>query len=268
MQSKVKRRDDCWVIAYEGDTTGLMPGPLPEVMEALRNGAKEIILNLSDLRFLNPTGVKAFKESLDAARKREVNFGIAAPQPQVRRALKLAGLVPQIPIYFSENEAIANLELVDYRDSAAMEAADRLLICQKKIPIAGALRDALKKHPSNPYFRLKPVRDLKEAMEVLLRERVDCILIGTDFSLVHVTEFIEAVGTDKRLPAIPILVVAPEEDLESAELMIRNGAHEILRYPFHPVEVVVRLQTLISHLKDHRPYQPPEKAVHPRGWKA
>lgn len=268
MQAKVKKKDHYWVISYEGDSTGLMPGPLPEVLDALRSGAHEIIINLSDLRFLNPIGVKALKESLDAARQREVNLGIASPQPQVRRALKLGGLVPMIPVYFSENEAIANLDLVDYQISAAREGTDRLLVCQKKLPIAGSLREAFKRHPTKPHFRLKPVRDLDKAMEVLLEERIDCILIDSSFPLFQVTKFIETVGTDDRLPSIPILVVARDQELESAELMIRNGAHDVLRFPFLPVEVVVRLQTLISHLKDHRPFQPPEKVVQPRGWKA
>jgi anti-anti-sigma factor len=268
MQAKVKKKDHYWVISYEGDTTGLMPGPLPEVIDALRSGAHEIILNLSDLRFLNPNGVKALKESLDAARQREVNLGIASPQPQVRRALKLGGLVPLIPIYYSENEAIANLDLIDYQTSATRDATDRLLICQKKIPIAGSLREAFKKHPTKPRFRLKPIRDLDAAMEVLFEERIDCILIDSSFPLFQVTKFIETVGTDDRLPSIPILIVAQDRDLGNAELIIRNGADEVLRFPFHPVEVVVRLQTLISHLKDHRPFQPPSKVVQPRGWKS
>jgi len=268
MQAKVKRRDDSWIISYEGDTTGLMPGPLPEVLDVLRSGAHEIILNLTALKYLNPNGIKAINESVEAARAREANIGIACPQPQVRRALKLSGLAPKIPIFFSENDAIAHLGLVDYQTTAAQESTDRLLICQKSLPLAGALRQALKEHPLKPHFRMIPCRDMDRAMKTLLEERVDCIVIESTFPMYQVTSFIEKAETDKRLPAIPILVVATDGTLAEAELMIRSGAHEILRYPFRPVEVVVRLQTLISHLKDHRPYHPPEKVVQPRGWKA
>lgn len=268
MQAKVTRRDHYWVVSYEGDTVGIMPGPLPEVLTALQEGAHEIILNLSRLRYLNPNGVKALRESLTAAREREANLGIAAPRPQVRRALKLSGLTPDIPIYFSELEAVSKLDLVDYQDTARQELTDRLLICQKDFPIAGELRKALKKHPLKPHFRMAPVRDLKRASKFLLEERVDCILIESSFPLYQVTQFIERVETDDRLPDIPIVVVSSDERMEEADLMIRNGAHEVLRYPFQPVEVLVRLQTLISHLKDHRPFVPPEKVVQPRGWRA
>ncbi len=268
MQSKVARKDHYCIITYEGDTTGLMPGPLPEVIDALNKGAIAIVLNLSKLRFLNPNGVEAMRESLQIVKKRQASMGIAAPQPNVRRTLNLSGLVPEIPIYYNEREAIANLDLIDYTDTAKKEGTDRLLICQNDLPIAGALRDALRRHPLNPHFRMMPCRNLKKAMEILLEERIDLIIIESGFPLVQVTGFIETVETDERLPTIPILVVSDDKNLGEADLMIRNGAHEILRYPFLPIEVLVRLQTLISHMKDHRPYHPPEKVVQPRGWRA
>jgi anti-anti-sigma factor len=268
MQAKVSRHDHYWVVSYEGDTVGIMPGPLPEVLSALQEGAHEIILDFSRLRFLNPNGIKALKESLDAAKRREANIGIASPRPQVRRVLKLSGLTPEIPIYFSQLEAISKLDLVDYQTTARQELTDRLLVCQKDLPIARDLRKALKKHPLKPQFRMAPVRDLKRAYQFLLEEKVDCILIESSYPLFQVTQFIERVETDDRLPDIPIVVVASDKDMDEADLMIRNGAHEMLRYPFHPVEVLVRLQTLISHLKDHRPFVPPEKVVQPRGWRA
>lgn len=268
MESKIRKKDRCWIISYEGNTADIMPGPLPEVMGALRDGAQEIVLEFKGLKHINPNGVKAIRESMDVARKRGASMGIASPQPQVRRALKLNGLVPEIPIFYNENEAIANIDTVDYEESAKADMVDRLLIIQKERTIAGFLRKALKKHPLKPHFRMIPCRDLENAFKTLLEERVDCILIDSTFSLHKVVSFIEKVETDDRLPAIPILIVADDNQLTDAETMVRNGAHEILRFPFVPVEVIVRIQTLISHLKDHRPFQPPEKITQPRGWQA
>ncbi len=268
MDAKVRRGEHFCVISYEGDTTGLMPGPLPEVLQALNEGTREIILEFSGLKYLNPNGIKALRDTLEAAKVRDANIGIAAPPAHVRRALRIGGLVPAIPIYHSEREAISKLDMVDYRDEAAVESTDRLLVCQKQLPLVSSLRDALKEHSLKPHFRMKPCRDLARAMEIILKERIDCIIIDGGFPLYQVTDLIEKVETDPRLPSIPILVVATDDKLLEAELMVRNGAHEILRYPFRPVEVVVRLLTLISHLKDHRPYVPPESGVQPRGWKA
>jgi anti-anti-sigma factor len=268
MRAKVTRKDNLAIVSYEGDTIGLMPGPLPEVLSALQQGGvQEVILDLSKLKFLNPNGIKAIRESYEAAKKHEASFGIASPQPGVRRALKLSGIGQDVPIYYNEREAVANLDLVTYQETAKAELTDRLLICQKDLPIAGALRAALKKHPLKPQFRMIPVRDLKHAMRVLLEEKIDCILIESTFPLYQVSSFIEQVETDERIPSIPIVVVSTDEHLDEADLIIRNGAQDILRYPFQTIEVMVRLQTMISHLKDHRPFTPPAKIVQPRGWR-
>jgi len=268
MESKITKKERYWIIAYSGDTGDLMPGPLPEVLDALNHGALAILLDLENLKYINPNGIKALKDSLEIVRGRQANMGITHPQPQVRRALKLGGLVPGVPVYYDVQEALANLDLVNYQDLANVDLTDRLLICQKKLPIAGKLREAFRKHPQKPHFRMIPCRDMTQAFDTLFEERVDLIIIESGYPLYHVTNFIEKAETDKRLPSIPILVVAPDEKLAEAELMIRNGAHEILRYPFSPIEAVIRIQTLISHLKDHRPFIPPKKVVQPRGFKA
>jgi len=268
MEAKILQKGHLWIIAYEGDTSELMPGPLPEILDALNHSAHAVLLDFENLKLLTPNGVKALKESLTVTQQRQTNLGIARPQPQVRRALKLGGLVPGIPVYYSLEDGIANLDLVNYQATAQIDLTDRLLICQKKLPIAGQLREAFRKHPLRPHFRLIPCRDTKRAYEVLFEERVDLIIIESGFQLYHLTSFIEKVETNNKLPTIPILVVASDDKIQEAELIIRNGAHEILRYPFSPIEAVVRIQTLISHLKDHKPYFPPQKAVHPRGYKA
>jgi len=268
MQAKVTRREHYAIVSYVGDTIGLIPGPLPEVLGVLKTGAQEVILDLSGLRFLNPNGIKAIRESIEIVKKHEASMGISAPPPAVRRAIKMSGLGEEIPIYFSEREAISSLELVDYEAVARNEMSDRLLICQKDLPLAGSLRQALKHHPLKPHYRMIPVRDLKRAFQTLLEEKIDCIIIESSLPLFQVTGFIEKVETDEGIPAIPILVVATDDHLDEADLMIRNGAHDILRYPFQPIEAAVRLQTLISHLKDHRPFVPAERVVQPRGWRS
>ncbi len=268
MQAKVTKHDHYWVLAYEGDSAGLMPGPLPEVIVALQSGAREIILDMSGMVYLGQVGVKALKETLYIARQHEANIGIAAPPPKIRRALKLGGLTPDIPIYYTANEAIAKLDMIDYQETARTDLMDRLVIIQKELPVAGHLRKALKQHSTKPQYRMIPVRDTKKAYEVLVAEKVDCILIDASFPLYQVTQFIEQVETDDRLPSIPILVVSSNDRLDQADLMIRNGAYDLVRFPFVPIEVVARLQTVISYLKDHKPYYPPEKVAQPRTWKS
>jgi anti-anti-sigma factor len=267
MQGKISRKKQNAVISYEGDMVGLLPGPFPEMLSVLQSGARQVILDFSKLRYMNSSGIQSLKESLKATKKFEASMAIVSPMASVRRTLKLSGLAQEIPIFYSALEADFKMDFVDSVQAAITEEVDRLLICHKDLPIAGALRQALKEHPHKPQYRMVPVRDLKQASKILLEKKVDCILLESSFPLYQVTDFIDHVITDDRIPDIPILVVSTDDHQVEMDLMIRNGAHDILRYPFHPVEAAIRLQTMISYIKDHRPFVPIEKVVQPRNWR-
>jgi anti-anti-sigma factor len=268
MQSKISIKDHYWIISYEGDMTELLPGPLPEIMQALKKGVHEIVLDLTNLRYLSQLGIKAIRESYTVANEREANIGVVNPQPQVRCALKLSGLFPSLPIYENRAEAISKLDLVDYEKSAVKDLTDRLLIIQKDKPLAGELRDAIKKHSIKQNYRMFPCRDIERAGEILHEERIDCILIDCNFPLYQLTNLIEKVHTDERLQSTPVLIITSNDKLDQAEMLVRNGAQEILRYPFQPVEVVIRLQTMICYLKEHHPRQDNQNLEQTVGWRA
>ncbi len=268
MRVKVTRKDHYWILTCEGDTIGLQPGPIPEVRKALAEGAHDIILEFGNLYFLGTTGIKSLQETVAFIKQHGAHLGISAPQRQVRRILKLSGLARDIPIYFNLNEAITKLDMLDYQPEAMEEAADTLVVVQNELQMAEALRNVFSSHPLNPRYHVKPVRSLKEAFDILRKEKVDCVIIESTFPVFQVANFIENVQTDEKIPTIPMLVVTKDDRLEQAEIMIRHGVHELLRYPFIPGEVVIRLQALISQIKDHRPYYPPESVTQPRGYKA
>ena len=86
--------------------------------------------------------------------------------------------------------------------------------------------------------------------------------------MIQFEKYIENIQIDANLPKIPILIVSTDDNLSSAELMIRHGAHELIRYPFEPREIYIRLQVLIRYLKDHTAFIPPESAPESRGLKS
>jgi anti-sigma B factor antagonist len=258
MQIGINKKGACCIISYEGDTKDLTPGPFPAVLKALQSGDQKIILDFKNLGFLNPTAVKALKESADIIKGGEARIGISEPNPHVRQIIKLNGLSADFPIYYNEKEAMKWISMLDYSHTMAKNVtADHLLILQKDLPIARELRKSMNGQPLHLQARLIPCRDFESAHEVLMEERIDCILLDCGFSFIKVTEFIEKVGSDRRLPDIPFLVVTPDEQLMDAYRIVRNGAHEIIRFPFKDIEIMVRLQNLICHVKDHRPFHAP-----------
>jgi anti-anti-sigma factor len=259
MDTKIVNKGKCCIISCIGDTSDFEPGPWPEILKALQKGEQQIILDFKELTFLNSTGINALKESAGMVKSGNARIGISEPNPQVRQIIMMNGVCPDIPVYYNEKEAMKWLDMHDYKPAMVKNiSAHTLLICQKNIPLAGLLRKALKDGPARGHFRMIPCRDLDSAIGTIMKERVDCIIIEAGFSLIKVTDFIEKASTDRRLPAIPILVVTNDELLMSAYSMVRNGAHEILRYPFREIEVLIRLQNLICYVKEYMPLEAPK----------
>jgi CheY-like chemotaxis protein len=267
MDTHVISPDHYCVVVLEGNTIELLPGPIPDIVTSVKNGFKEIIIDLEKLTFLTPVGVKALRESVEVAVKYGARAGFAAPVPSVRRMLKLSGVFHIAPVYHSRLDAIRNLDLLRYDDSKRMDQADTLLVCHKDDFIALDLRRALRAYPGGYPHRMIPVRSLDEAFVTVHEKKVDCILIDVHCAAYKIMKFAELMNTTDQIPRIPMIVVTKDEDLPQTEIMIKNGANEILRYPFQPVEAVIRIQTLISTIKDHRPFVPVEKMTAPLGWR-
>jgi len=268
MRVSTSRKDHYWILVCEGDTVGVLPGPLFDVQKALIEGARDIILDFESMRFLDSSGAKAFEDTYRLVREGGGRLGIVAPPPDVRVVLKLSKTLRDIPVYHSMEEAVSKLDLIDYQSDAGQENIETLVVWQKELPVAGELRRIFKTHPLNPRFHMRPVREPAEVTDTLLAEKVDCVLIDATCRMFQVANLIESVLTDSSMPRVPILVVSADEDLEEAELMIRHGAHELLRFPFKSSEALVRIQNVISRFKDHSPYFPPAAVAHPRGMRA
>ncbi len=265
MRVSTSRKDHYWILVCEGDTVGVLPGPFFDVQKAMIEGARDIILDFESLHFLDSSGAKALEDTFRVVRQEGGRLGVVAPPPDVRVAMKLSKTLREIPIYHSKQEAVSRLDLFDLQPEAREENIETLVVWQKDLPVAGELRRILKTHALDPRFHLRPVREPAEVTETLLGEKVDCVLIDATCRMFQVANLIESMLTDSSMPRVPILVVSADEYLEEAELMIRHGAHELLRYPFKSSEALVRIQNVISRFKDHRPYYPPGTVTQPRG---
>ncbi len=268
MRVSTIRKDHYWILKCEGTTVGVPPRVFADVEAALEEGANDIILDFSSLSYLSCMGIEALSKTVETALNRGVQIGITAPKPDVLRILKLNGLTREVQVYYNLDDAMARFTLDRYDTEAWQASTDMLLVYQRDLPIAREIRTTTNEHPLNPNFRIKPVREPAEAMEFLLSDKVDCILIDSSCMLFKVSNFIEQVRDHESIPKMPILIVSNDERIEQAESMVRHGGHEILRYPFMPNEVLIRILGLISHHKDQRPFYPPNSVAKPKGWQA
>jgi anti-anti-sigma factor len=268
MKGTVNQFDRTDVVSYQGDSTGLLPGALSEVITLINSGAHAVLIDMSRLSSLNRTAIRAIFDSIKLAASRNINFAILSPNREVRRVLKLNGLDSGIPIFSNLDKALSELEYLDYKYRQDNDNADTLLIVRGNLNIGRFIHNGLKAHHLQPCYHLKLVRGLDEAYSYIQEVKIDCILLDAGLPMMHFEKFVERVQSNNRLPEIPILVVATDKTISAADMMIRHGAHDMIRYPFKPEEICSRLQILISYLKDDREFVPLAGIPVPRGYKA
>ena len=262
MRVSISKNNHYWVLSCSGSTVNLPSGTLFDVSVALTDGARDIILDFKNLKFLGSAGVKMLQDTVREVRSYGGHLGIASPNPFVRRQIKLHSLNQEIPVYFNVEEAVARLDLMDYQPELWQDQADLLLIWQKDLPIAVEMRKAVKEHRSTPWFRLRPVHDLEELIEALKSDIAGCILVDSTIPIFKIAGLMEYLRSETWISSIPVLVVSKDDRLSEAQIMIGHGAHELLSFPIAATEAVIRINNVISYFKDHTPYYPPGKAEH------
>ncbi len=77
------------------------------VNQALADGRKKMILNLSEVTRLDSSGLGELVSSAQLAKRFGSSIRLVRPQPAVRRVLEIAHLLPAFDLHETEEEAIS-----------------------------------------------------------------------------------------------------------------------------------------------------------------
>jgi anti-anti-sigma factor len=69
-------------------------------------GFRGLVVNLAGVRFIDSTGVGVLVGVWRAVRATPSRLALAAPAPQIRRVLDIAGLTKILPVYDAEADAV------------------------------------------------------------------------------------------------------------------------------------------------------------------
>jgi anti-sigma B factor antagonist len=108
MNIEVRKSDDVVIVDFSGRlAVGVSDGMLAEsVDDLLSEGYKKILLNLSDVDYIDSNGLGELIQSLKAAKRAGASLHLLRPQDRVRKTLKLTNLLPMFPTHDSELEAL------------------------------------------------------------------------------------------------------------------------------------------------------------------
>ena len=108
MNIETRKKGDVVIVDFEGRlAVGVGDEVLPRLIEQLLNeGIRKILLNLSDMDYIDSNGLGELVQSLKTSKRFGASLRLLKPQDRVRKTLKLTNLLPMFSVYDTESEAI------------------------------------------------------------------------------------------------------------------------------------------------------------------
>ena len=108
MDIDIRRFGEVQVIRLRGSLTlGAPVDDLRQTLEqALGEGDRNLVLNLSDVRWIDSSGIGALVKSLTAAKQSGGSLKLVNPSKPALQTLKMRNLLPLFEVYMEESGAI------------------------------------------------------------------------------------------------------------------------------------------------------------------
>lgn len=108
MNIELRKTNDVVIVDFKGRlAVGVGDEVLPHVIGGLLDeGHKKILLNLSDMDYIDSNGLGELVQSLKASRQQGASLRLLKPQDRVAKTLRLTNLLPMFSVYESEKDAL------------------------------------------------------------------------------------------------------------------------------------------------------------------
>ena len=108
MDIAVRKIQDVTIVDFTGRlAAGVSDTVLPQVVgELLDGGSTKILLNLSDMDYIDSNGLGELVQVYRESQRKGASLRLLKPQDRVARTLRLTNLLPMFSVYESEDEAL------------------------------------------------------------------------------------------------------------------------------------------------------------------
>ena len=108
MNIEVRKVKDVTVVDFKGRlAVGVGDEVLPHIINTiLEEGSKKILLNLSEMDYIDSNGLGELVQSLKTSKRYGASLRLLKPQDRVARTLRLTNLLPMFSVYETEAEAM------------------------------------------------------------------------------------------------------------------------------------------------------------------
>ena len=112
MNIETRKKGDVVIVDFQGRlAVGVGDEVLPRLIEQLLGeGTRKILLNLSDMDYIDSNGLGELVQSLKTSKRFGASLRLLKPQDRVKKTLRLTNLLPMFSVYDTEAEALRGFE--------------------------------------------------------------------------------------------------------------------------------------------------------------
>ena len=109
MNIETRKKGDVVIVDFQGRlAVGVGDEVLPHLIEELLDeGTRKILLNLSEMEYIDSSGLGDLVQSLKISSRSGASLRLLKPQDRVTKTLRLTNLLPMFSVYESEKDALA-----------------------------------------------------------------------------------------------------------------------------------------------------------------
>ncbi|MEO7994577.1 MAG: anti-sigma factor antagonist [bacterium] len=240
LRATSRREHDITIISLHGDVTEETGRMLPALRETIDGGHKQVILNLTDVKYVNSAGLSTFVESYKWALRQDAKVALCDLQPTVLKIFKLARVEIFIPIY--NTEALAFQHFGVMVKATEGPPREQILILEPGLELGDEIQRLLTSQKEQVNYRISRVPSVDEGLRFMSLRPTQVVILDVRVNVKDAEHFIGTVRTNPVTRNAAIIVATPENHVVDADWLIRNGADDLIRMPLSPYEVSSRLR--------------------------
>ena len=239
-----KRNGAVMIVSYNGSIMERFEPPMPGFDDAQNNSCSGVILDLSSVEYINSIGVSSFLETFQYMKSRDINVILCSPNPQVFKVLKLARTELIVPI--ADSRSSASSMLYKLQEKTLVASRENILLVQASLDINTGLKTILKEATQDVNYNIVRALNPVRAWKILGGKSIQLIILDVTTPMKQGQQLLKQVRINRELKGIPFLIASDDKNLANAGYYTKNGADDILRFPFNEYETPVRIRTALS----------------------
>lgn len=260
LESRVECIRDTARIFYNGDTVDIAEGSLVEIEDLLKRGVTKLLINLEGMYYLNSAGISTFLATYKLVNEKNAKLALYNLHPNVEKVIRMTRMENLLPCFDNECDAARYVGAIP--GDSSITRRDTIVVIQDTIDISMSLNNIFEEFKQLLMYKIIKIKDFDSALhEIKDLKETGVVILDVYHTPTSVMGFLEKFKTNDSLKHIPVLIVTPDELISNAHFMIRNGADDMLRFPFNKYEVESRIRfVLYHHRKVEEKQQEEEKA--------